>query len=184
MIPWAHNGQVIVEAYKKCFFTENTKDVGMGKSLNRVKAALIAATGKADILAMEQPTRTAQLAADAVECEVDQIAKSILFQGQTSGDLYLFVTAGANEVHPAKATELAGEVLDKADANTIRKVTGFAIGGISPVGHLTQPRAYFDTRLTEFDIVWAAAGTPNHVFSSTPTQLLALSGAKMADFTK
>ena len=156
----------------------------MGKSLNRVKAALIAAWGNANILAMEKPTRTAALAADAVGCETDQIAKSILFQGHDSGAVYLFVTAGGNEVCPDKAAQLAGEALVKADAATIRRVTGFAIGGVSPVGHITPPRGFFDRRLLDFSTVWAAAGTPNHVFSSPPDRLLALSGAKLADFTR
>jgi len=156
----------------------------MGKSLNRVKAALTAAWGTADVLAMEKPTRTAALAADAVGCETDQIAKSILFQGHDSGAIYLFVTAGGNEVCPDKARRLVGENLDKADAPTIRRVTGFAIGGVSPVGHLTPPRGFFDPRLLDLPLVWAAAGTPNHVFSSPPDRLLALSGAKLADFTR
>jgi prolyl-tRNA editing enzyme YbaK/EbsC (Cys-tRNA(Pro) deacylase) len=73
--------------------------------------------------------------------------------------------------------------LGKADAGLIRAQTGFAIGGVAPIGHLTPPRAWFDSRLLEFDVVFAAAGTPRHVFSISPNHLLKLSGAETATFT-
>jgi len=96
-----------------------------------------------------QRIRTAQEAADALGCEVDQIAKSIVFKGQDSGRALLFVTAGGNQVDPAKAAELAGEPLGKADAALIRAQTGFAIGGVSPVGHITPTPAWFDRKLLD-----------------------------------
>ena len=153
----------------------------MSKSLKRVTAALQAAGVSAAPVEIGQAT-TAQMAADLVGCGVDQIAKSIIFLGQTSGTALLFVTAGGNQVDPTKASALAGQPLGKADAALIRAQTGFAIGGVSPVGHLTPPRAFFDPRLLDFDQVWAAAGTPRHVFASHPQILMRISGAQQADF--
>ena len=154
----------------------------MSKSLKRVRAALEAAGVEPHIT--ETPlSRTAKDAADALGCEVDQIAKSIIFRGEDSGKAILFVTAGGNQVDPARATALAGEPLGKADAALIRAQTGFAIGGVSPVGHLNPIRCFLDPRLQDFDIVWAAAGTPHHVFSADPEQLSALTGGTEAEFT-
>ncbi len=152
----------------------------MSRSLARVRAAL---EGTSALVIEPGEARTAQMAADAVGCEVDQIAKSIIFRGEESGAAVLFITAGGNQVDAAKATELAGEPLGKADAALIREQTGFAIGGVSPVGHLTPIRAFLDPRLFDFSLVWAAAGTPRHVFSVAPQDLERISGATTADFT-
>ncbi|SCM68369.1 YbaK/EbsC family protein [Donghicola eburneus] len=154
----------------------------MSKSLKRVRQALIDAGFEPEILEMGE-TRTAQQAADAANCHVDQIAKSIIFRGETSGEAILFLTAGGNKVCADKASALAGEPLGKADATLIRSQTGFAIGGVSPVGHLNPIRAFLDPRLLEFSEIWAAAGTPRHIFSLKPQDLLPLSGAQAADFT-
>ena len=154
----------------------------MSKSLKRVTRALIdAGVGVAPVETGD--ATTAQMAADLVGCEIDQIAKSIIFRGQSSGAALLFVTAGGNQVDGARASALGGEPLGKADAALIRAQTGFAIGGVSPVGHLTPPRAFFDPRLLAFDTVWAAAGTPRHLFGIAPDILLRISGAKLGDFT-
>lgn len=154
----------------------------MSKSLARVAAALKDAGIETEIREMGD-TRTAADAAAAVGCEVDQIAKSIIFRGEESGHVVLFLTAGGNRVDAAKATALAGQPLGKADAALIRAETGFAIGGVAPVGHLSEIAAFIDPRLLEFDTVWAAAGTPRHVFAITPADLLRVSGARQADFT-
>lgn len=154
----------------------------MSKSLNRVRAALQAAGIDADIR-QTGLARTAEDAAGAVGCGLDQIAKSIIFRGETSGAAILFLTAGGNRVDPAKAAALAGEALGKADAALVRDQTGFAIGGVAPVGHLNPIRAFMDPRLGTFDTVWAAAGTPHHVFAIAPAVLVALTGAKTGDFT-
>ncbi|SHJ91164.1 Cys-tRNA(Pro) deacylase, prolyl-tRNA editing enzyme YbaK/EbsC [Shimia gijangensis] len=154
----------------------------MSKSLKRVRAALEAAGLPSDVRETDG-ARTAQMAADAVGCALDQITKSIIFRGETSGQAILFLTAGGNQVDPAKASALAGEPLGKADAALVRNQTGFAIGGVSPVGHLNPIRAFIDKRLMAFDIVWAAAGTPNHVFHIDPHDLPGLTGASEAEFT-
>ena len=154
----------------------------MSKSTARVRAALQAA-GLDPQIRETALARTAADAAAAVGCTVDQIAKSIVFRGQTSGAALLFLTAGGNRVAEAKASALAGEPLGKADAALVRAQTGFAIGGVAPVGHLSPIRAFLDPRLLDFDLVWAAAGTPHHVFPIAPTDLLRISGAQAADFT-
>jgi len=155
----------------------------MSKSLKRVRAALNADGLSLEIREMPL-ARTAKDAATAIDCDVDQIAKSIIFCGDQSGLAILFLTAGTNQVDPTRAAALAGEPLGKADAALIRAQTGFAIGGVSPVGHLTPIRAFLDPRLTDFDTIWAAAGTPHHVFSVSPAQMLQISGAQLADFTQ
>ncbi|MEP2532934.1 YbaK/EbsC family protein [Shimia sp.] len=155
----------------------------MSKSLKRVRAALKAA-GLPDDIHETGGARTAQMAADAVNCTLDQIAKSIIFCGLNSGNAILFLTAGGNQVDPVKASAVAGEPLGKADAVLVRQQTGFAIGGVSPVGHTSPTVAFLDPRLLQFDLVWAAAGTPNHVFSINPQLLPGLTGAKQADFTE
>ena len=154
----------------------------MSKSMKRVRNALVTAGLDPDIRETAL-ARTAQDAAHAIGCSVDQIAKSIIFQGSDSGKAILFLTAGGHQVDPAKAADLANEPLCKADAALIRSQTGFAIGGVAPVGHLSPIRAFIDPRLAEFDLVWAAAGTPHHVFSITPAVLIKISHAELADFT-
>ncbi|MGP6086260.1 YbaK/EbsC family protein [Antarctobacter jejuensis] len=154
----------------------------MSKSLKRVRAAIEAAGIPDDIREVGQ-ARTAQEAADSVGCHLDQIAKSIIFRAETTGAAVLFLTAGGNKVCADKATALAGEPLGKADAGLIRAQTGFAIGGVAPLGHLNPIRAWLDPRLLQFDVVWAAAGTPRHVFPLDPHVLPGLTGAIEADFT-
>jgi len=156
----------------------------MSKSVKRVEAALLAAGQPVRTIEMSAETRTADLAAAAAQCAVDQIAKSIIFQAAGSGEIVLFITAGGNRVDKQKASTVVGQPLGKADAEAIRSTTGFAIGGVAPVGHLTPIRAWFDPRLLEFPEIWAAAGAPRHIFPIEPNALLAISGATLADFTE
>ncbi|WP_298431508.1 YbaK/EbsC family protein [uncultured Jannaschia sp.] len=153
----------------------------MSKSLRRVTAALDAAGLDARPVEMSDQTRTAAEAAAAVSCELDQIAKSILF-GQGDG-CALFLTAGGNQVDPDRAASLAGGPLTRADAATVRRVTGFAIGGVSPVGLISDVPIWMDARLLAFGTVWAAAGTPRHVFPVAPAELQRITGAQVAEFT-
>ncbi|WP_322892615.1 MULTISPECIES: YbaK/EbsC family protein [unclassified Yoonia] len=155
----------------------------MSKSLTRVTRALADHGLQITPLEMGDQTRTAQQAADAAGCALDQIAKSVIFAGQDSGTAILFITAGGNQVDAAKASAVAGEPLGKADAALIRAQTGFAIGGVAPLGHLSPIIAFFDPRLLAFTEIWAAAGTPRHIFPIAPQVLLQISGAQMADFT-
>jgi len=152
----------------------------MSKSLKRVSAAL---EGEATEIRETGEAKTALQAAAELGVEVDQIAKSIIFQGQTTGQALLFITAGGNQVCENKAAALADEPLGRADAALVRAQTGFAIGGVSPLAHKTPIRSFFDPRLMDFPLIWAAAGTPHHVFSLTPARLLEKSAAQNADFT-
>ena len=154
----------------------------MSKSLKRVRAALEAMDVDFQILEMPGETRTAGDAAREAHCEIDQIAKSIIFKGSVSGRAILFITAGANQVDPALAARAAGEALERADAGFIRKTTGFAIGGVAPIGHLTPPVIIFDPRLLNFELIYAAAGTPKHIFSIDPNALLSATNSQISDF--
>lgn len=155
----------------------------MSKSLKRVESALEAAGIKADIREVGQ-ARTAAEAAQSAGCHVDQIAKSIIFRGEESGHIVLFITAGGNRVCADKASAVAGQALGKAEAALIRAETGFAIGGVAPVGHLSEIRSYLDPRLLEFGTVWAAAGTPRHIFAINPKDLHRITGATLAAFVE
>jgi prolyl-tRNA editing enzyme YbaK/EbsC (Cys-tRNA(Pro) deacylase) len=126
--------------------------------------------------------RTAEEAADAVGCVVDQIAKSMIYRASDTGEAVLLLTAGGNRVDGPKAEAVVGAELSRADAELVRSQTGFAIGGVAPVGHLNPIRAWVDPRLLEFDQIWAAAGTPRHVFSLESARLPSLTDATPADF--
>lgn len=155
----------------------------MSKSLKRVTRALHEAGIDTEIKELGL-ARTAQQAAEVAGCALDQIAKSMIFRGEDSGEAILFLTAGGNFVDEAKASAVAGEPLGKADAALIRAQTGFAIGGVAPVGHLNPIRAFVDPRLLEFSEIWAAAGTPHHIFPMNPADLPRITGAQPADFTR
>ena len=155
----------------------------MSKSLKRVQRALTEA-GLPDTTIEAGEARTAEQAATACGCALDQIVKSILFAGQDSGAVRLFLTAGGNRVCADKASALAGESLMRADGQLVRATTGFAIGGVSPVGHLTPSPIWMDPRLMAFETVWAASGTPRHVFSIAPQALTTLTSATLADFVE
>jgi prolyl-tRNA editing enzyme YbaK/EbsC (Cys-tRNA(Pro) deacylase) len=153
----------------------------MSKSVARVRRALAEAGLEIEPVELG-PATTAQMAADLLGCDVAQIAKSVMLRDETSGAAVLFVTSGARRVDPDAASTVAGVPLGRADAALIRAQTGFAIGGVSPVGHLTPPRAFFDPALLGFAQVWAAAGTPRHLFGIAPARLMRISGAMRADF--
>jgi len=153
----------------------------MSKSLNRVKTAL-ASMGLDHTLHETGEARTAQMAADQVGCQVDQIGKSILLSGTQSGKAYLFLTAGGNVVNMDHATQLAQEPLERATPAQVRAQTGFAIGGVSPIGHIMQIPIFMDPRLLEFEEIWVAAGTSHHVFSVCPLKLSQEILAQVTDF--
>ena len=156
----------------------------MSKSLKRVVADAERLGIAISVLKMDVSTKTAQEAADAIGATIDQIAKSIIFRGEKSGQPLLYLTAGSNRVDPDKAAAVAGEPLGKADAAFIRESTGFAIGGVSPIGHTGQTRAFWDPRLSDFASIWAAAGTPFHMFEIAPAVLKDAIDAEIADFTQ
>ena len=156
----------------------------MSKSVARVSAALEAAGLAVEVRRMPESTRTATEAAAACGCAVGQIVKSLVFQGKTSGALKLLLISGAVAADLEKAEAVIGEPLDRADPKEVRRVTGFAIGGVAPVGHLAPIDAWMDETLLAHDVVWAAAGAPNAVFPIAPADLARLANAKTADLAK
>jgi prolyl-tRNA editing enzyme YbaK/EbsC (Cys-tRNA(Pro) deacylase) len=136
-----------------------------------------------EVIRLDAGTRTAEDAARACGCDVDQIVKSIVFRVAAGPRHVLFLTAGGNRVDPAKAAALVGAPLEKADAAGVRTHTGFAIGGVSPLGHLTPIDTWLDPKLLSFDRIWAAAGTPHHVFAIAPAALAEALRPSVADFT-
>ncbi|MDP3895226.1 MAG: YbaK/EbsC family protein [Mesorhizobium sp.] len=156
----------------------------MSRSIDRVADAARAAGLVIDIRRMGESTRTAEDAATQCGCDVAQIVKSLIFQGKDSANLYLFLVAGTNRLDAAKAAALAGETLVRADPRYIRDRTGFAIGGVSPIGHLVDMPTFADRTLVAFPVVWAAAGAHDAVFSAEPTALLRAAKAVVADIAE
>ncbi len=124
-------------------------------------------------------TRTAQDAAATVGCTVAQIVKSIVLRA--GEQVVLVLTSGANRVDTAKISAAVGQPVKPADGRWVRDVTGFAIGGVAPVGHLSPPRIFIDADLMKLDPVWAAAGSPRHVFRSSAAELARMTGGTIAD---
>lgn len=131
---------------------------------------------------LDVTARTAQEAADALGVQLGQIAKSVIFKRKHDSAPVLVVTSGDLRVDVEKVAALTGPV-GRADAEFVKAATGYSIGGVSPVGHLTPPVMLIDRELARFDEIWAAAGHPNGVFKLTPAQLQAMTGAPMADVT-
>lgn len=129
-----------------------------------------------EVIQFEKSTRTAEEAAQRVGCEIGQIIKSLVFQGKTSGKAILILTSGANRVDVKRIRAHVGEKIGRADPAYVRERTGFAIGGIPPLGHLHPIETYIDEDLLQYEEVWGAAGTPNAVFSLKTDQLVKMTG--------
>jgi prolyl-tRNA editing enzyme YbaK/EbsC (Cys-tRNA(Pro) deacylase) len=141
----------------------------------KVQAAL---GDRFEVLEFDASTRTAADAAAAIGCDVAQIAKSLIFRGGTSGRAVLIIASGVDRVDEKKAAAAVGEPIDRADADFVREATGFAIGGVPPVGHKTRPIVLIEQSVMQFAEIWAAAGTPNAVFRLTPADLVELTGGR------
>ena len=150
----------------------------MAGSVDRVRGALRDAGHDDTIVAFPASTRTAAEAAAAVGCAVAQIVKSLVFRAGERP--VLVIASGANRVDTAKVSALVGTPVERPDAGWVRQVTGFAIGGVAPVGHVTPPTVLIDADLAALDPIWAAAGSPNAVFRTRFADLVALSGATVA----
>jgi len=124
-------------------------------------------------------TRTAQEAADRVGCQLGQIVKSLIFKGRSSNTGILVLTSGVNRVDENKIGHYAGESIGRADPEFVRTVTGFAIGGVPPVGHVQPLKTYIDEDLLQYTDVWAAAGTPNAVFQLPASDLVKITSGKV-----
>lgn len=152
----------------------------LSASAARVAAALEARGFAFPVRELDRSTRTAAEAAAAVGCTVDQIAKSVLFRAARSGRPVLVIASGANRVDEAAVAAILGEELGRADADFVRRETGFAIGGVPPVGHERPIVTFIDEDLLTFDEVWAAAGTPFAVFRLPSAALAELTGGTVA----
>lgn len=131
------------------------------------------------VLEFAESTRTAQEAADRVGCRLGQIVKSLIFKGLESGKPVLVLTSGSNRVDEKRISFYAGEPIGRADADFVRAISGFAIGGVPPVGHLQKMETYLDEDLLQYATIWAAAGTPNAVFELTPGDLQKMTDGKV-----
>jgi prolyl-tRNA editing enzyme YbaK/EbsC (Cys-tRNA(Pro) deacylase) len=133
---------------------------------------LLAARGfEIRVIEFAESTRTSQEAADRAGCALGQITKSLVFKGKTTHKPILVLTSGANRVDEARLAQYAGEPIGRADADFVRAITGFAIGGVPPVGHAQKLETYMDEDLLQYETIWAAAGTPNAIFELTPADL-------------
>lgn len=135
------------------------------------------------VLEFEASTRTSQEAADAIGCTVAEIAKALIFKS-AEGRAVLVIASGVNRVDEKKVQTLLGQRIGRADADFVRDRTGFAIGGVPPVGHASRPVVLIDRDLERFPYVWAAGGTPNAVFRIAPADLIRLTQGKVADVAK
>ena len=151
----------------------------MSDSVERVRAALHAARHPDTISEFPDGTRTSQDAANAVGCTVAQIAKSIVLRA--GEQVVLVIASGPNRVDLGKISALAGAPVKSADGRWVREVTGFAIGGVPPVGHSGAIRIFIDQDLISFDPIWAAAGSPRHVFRTSAKELARMTAGMIAD---
>mgnify|MGYP001033201035 FL=1 len=146
----------------------------------RVQDALAALGMSLQVVELPTSTRSAAEAAQAVGCSLGQIVKSLVFRGLDSDRPILVETSGSNRVDEAKLQALTGETIGKADADFVRQRTGFAIGGVPPLGHTEQLLTFIDQDLLQYAEIWAAAGTPNAVFRLTPAELVRMTGGQVA----
>jgi len=126
-----------------------------------------------------ESTRTAQEAADRAGCELGQIVKSLIFRGKESGKPILILTSGANRVDEKRLRGYAGEAISRPDADFVRAVTGYAIGGVPPIGHIQPMETYIDEDFLQYPTIWAAAGTPNAIFELKTTDLQKMTDGKV-----
>jgi len=126
-----------------------------------------------------ESTRTAQEAAERAACELGQIVKSLIFKGKDSDKPILVLTSGANRVDEKRISEYASEAIHRADADFVRIVTGFAIGGVPPIGHAQKMETYLDEDFLQYETIWAAAGTPNAIFELKTEDLQKMTGGKI-----
>lgn len=155
----------------------NNSNSALSKSAQSVQDFITSKGYQFKVLQLPSSTRTAQEAATTIGCEVAQIVKSLLFR--TKDKSILILVSGVNRVNEKNIAAKIGEKIEKADADFTREVTGFAIGGIPPVGHRQPIETYIDEDLLKLNEIWAAAGTPNAVFSIHSKDLVELTGGKI-----
>lgn len=159
--------------------TDPTMSNSLSPSVQKVQNALKALGFSNDVMELESTTRTSAEAAQAVGCRVEQIAKSILFKSKQTDKPILVIASGPNRVNEKRIEEFISEPLGKADADYVRKHTGFVIGGVPPVGHLENLDIFIDEDLLKYEEIWAAAGSPNALFRLTPSDLVQMTGGRI-----
>ena len=157
--------------------------VELSPSAQRVQQALQSIGYSYEVVELPVSARTAIEAAEAIGCHVGQIVKSLVFKAKRSGTPILVIASGENRVKEERIEHLIDEPLGKADAEFVRQQTGFAIGGVPPVGHIGQIRTFIDQDLLQYDVIWAAAGTPNAVFRLHANSLVPMTGGQVVRIT-
>jgi prolyl-tRNA editing enzyme YbaK/EbsC (Cys-tRNA(Pro) deacylase) len=153
----------------------------INRSAAKVQQALREHGLSTTVREMPASTRTAKEAAQAIGCSVGQIAKSLVFRGAKSGRPVLVIASGTNRVNEAMLASVVGEPIERATPDFVRDKTGYAIGGIPPVGHDEAMPIWIDKDLFLYEQIWAAAGTPFAVFEITPMELQRVTGAAVVD---
>ena len=151
----------------------------MKPSAVKVQETLRSIGLQASVIEFSESTRTAQDAANALKTSVGQIAKSLVFMAEDRP--ILIIASGVNRVDLGKMAKVIGLPLRKADADLVRDLTGFAIGGIPPVGHKNKMETYIDQDLLQYPVVFAAAGTPNAVFRIEPRRLVEITAGQVTE---
>lgn len=149
----------------------------------KIKDFLLSKGINLEVKEISDSTRTSQEAANSIGCSIAQIAKSIVFKGNTTGRPILIIASGANRVDEKKIEPYVNEPLIKADADFVKSETGFAIGGVPPFSHKKEIIKFIDKDLLNYKTVWAAAGNSNSVFSITPQDLIKISKGKIAEIS-
>jgi prolyl-tRNA editing enzyme YbaK/EbsC (Cys-tRNA(Pro) deacylase) len=157
--------------------------INLSPSALRVQQALHDIGLSLDVIELPASTRTSQEAAQAIGCQVGQIAKSIIFKSQTNNRPIMVIASGPNRVNEGTIGDLVGETIGKADADFVRQHTGFVIGGVPPLAHTEQLETFIDQDLLQYPEIWAAAGTPHAVFRLTPGDLLRMTPGKVIKVT-
>jgi prolyl-tRNA editing enzyme YbaK/EbsC (Cys-tRNA(Pro) deacylase) len=157
--------------------------MNLSSSAQKVQQALNAIGMQLEVVELPDSTRTSVEAAQAIGCQVGQIAKSIIFQALASQRPIMVIASGPNRVNEKVIETLIGEAIGKADADFVRQRTGFVIVGVPPVGHIEQIETFIDTDLMQYPEIWAAAGTPHAVFRLTPADLLRMTSGRLVSVT-
>lgn len=151
----------------------------LGKSAQSVQNALSNRGLVCKVIQLDEGTRTAQEAAKTIGCEVAQIMKSLIFRTKEAKKPILVLASGINRVNEKMLEQYVGEAIERADADFVRAVTGFAIGGIPPIGHQQIIETFIDEDLFQYQQLWAAAGTPNTVFCLNSSDIKTLTDGKV-----
>lgn len=151
----------------------------LGKSAAKIQDELNKYGLELKVVTMNASTRTCVEAANTIGCQVGQIVKSMIFRGKTTGKPILIAASGNNRINEKKMKEYLGEAVSRPDADFVQAVTGFAIGGVPPIGHASKLTCFIDEDLFDYQEIWAAAGTPFDVFRLTPDQLATITQGKI-----